>query len=128
MLLHIPVSVGELVDKITILEIKSEKIQDSEKLGHIIDELKILQSYYQEHLADSTEVATFATQLKTINLTLWSIEDDIRVCESRQQFDETFIELARQVYLTNDERCRVKREINRLVGSAIVEEKSYKEY
>lgn len=124
----IEVSPGELLDKISILEIKSERISDPDKLGNIRYELKRLQEILSDRFAGDTAIVRLMAELKAINEKLWDIEDDIRDCESRKDFGETFVQLARSVYLTNDRRAEIKREINTLCGSAIVEEKSYTQY
>lgn len=126
-------AIGELIDKITILEIKSEKITDPAKLKNINKELAILTElleklYTKLTLRKKTEAQKLKELLKTINEELWQIEDDIRDKERTKEFDKEFINIARSVYITNDERCRVKREINILLGSELVEEKSYKDY
>ena len=126
-------AIGELVDKITILEIKSEKITDLAKLKNITKELAVLTKslkklYTKIDRRKKTDTEQLKKELKTINEQLWEIEDDIRDKERAKEFDAKFINLARSVYTTNDERCRVKRKINMLLGSELVEEKSYKEY
>ncbi len=121
----IPVSAGELVDKITILEIKSERMTDPQKLRNVRLELETLRQAWQGSPLAEAEVGAQQQKLKTINEQLWEIEDRIRVKESTGSFDGEFIELARSVYLNNDERARVKREINELLGSKLIEEKSY---
>ena len=126
MIILAPISVGELVDKITILLIKQERIVAKDKLENINNELEkltsILDTLTNEHF-DS--IASLFLQLKDINNQLWDIENYKRACESTGNFDLIFIEAARNVYLKNDVRARIKREINTLCGSAIVEEKSY---
>jgi predicted nucleic acid-binding Zn-ribbon protein len=121
----IPVSAGELVDKITILEIKSERMTDPQKLRNVRLELETLRRAWEESPLAKAKVSGQLRKLKTINAQLWEIEDRIRVKESTGSFDGEFIELARSIYLTNDERARVKREINELLGSSLIEEKSY---
>lgn len=121
----IPVSAGELVDKITILEIKSERMTDPQKLRNVRLELETLRKAWEGSPLANAEIASQQQKLKTINEQLWQIEDRIRVKESTGSFDGEFIELARSVYLNNDERARVKREINELLGSKLIEEKSY---
>ena len=123
-----PVSPGEIIDKITILEIKSERITDNDKLKNIRYELAELTAIMAQKLEQDSTLSTLKDQLKTINTTLWDIEDDIRDCERNKDFSETFIKLARAVYITNDDRAAVKKEINVHLGSAIVEEKSYADY
>ena len=125
--IRIDVGVGELIDKITILEIKQEQITVPEKLENIRHELNLL-NQVKASLQLSEESARLEKELKTINKKLWDIEDEIRLCESNKRFDEQFIQLARSVYITNDKRCEVKRQINVHHGSQIIEEKSYEEY
>jgi hypothetical protein len=126
MIILAPISVGELVDKITILMIKQQRIHNTDKLKNISNELtqllKILNALPNDHLLN---IQDLLLELKAINNQLWDIENYKRACESTDNFDLLFIEAARNVYLKNDERARVKREINQLVGSDIVEEKSY---
>ncbi|MFC1842116.1 DUF6165 family protein [Candidatus Dependentiae bacterium] len=121
-------AVGELVDKITILQIKSENIKDTAKLENIHRELEALGETLDERVEKSPELEDLATKLLVINKQLWDIEDDIRDKERAKEFDTEFIQLARSVYYTNDERCAVKRKINDLTGSRLQEEKSYKDY
>ena len=122
MIIHAPISIGELIDKITILKIKSILIIDTIKLKNIEQELQLL-----EELKDSLNIDVDSLQYKLygINLELWHIENYKRECEKNQRFDNKFIETARQVYLKNDLRASLKKQINELVGSTIVEEKSY---
>jgi len=122
------IAVGELVDKITILQIKSENIKDPEKLTNIRTELETLVKTLQENVPSSKELEELTEQLLEINKQLWDIEDAIRDKERERCFDQEFIEIARSVYYTNDERCRVKRAINDLTGSRLFEEKSYAAY
>lgn len=119
---------GELIDKITILRIKSERISDDAKLKNIRTELDILQKTQAEEVPQSAEMTRLEGELKTVNEALWDIEDDIRDCERDKDFGEEFIRLARAVYITNDKRAALKKEINLLLGSTIVEEKSYAKY
>jgi len=123
-----PVSVGELLDKMAILEIKSERIKDDAKLANVRKELAVLEQTWRESGLDREELAPMRAELKTINEALWEIEDFIRIKEAEGDFDEQFIELARSVYFTNDKRAAVKRRINEAVGSELVEEKSYADY
>lgn len=123
-----PISVGELLDKITILEIKSEKIQDADKLTNVKHELKLLNKIWQQEDFSGERINSLRKQLKTVNLSLWKIEDDIRIMEKNQCFNQDFIALARSVYFENDKRAKVKKEINLLTGSQLVEEKSYQDY
>tara|TARA_B110000495_G_scaffold39203_1_gene31605 strand:+ start:348 stop:755 length:408 start_codon:yes stop_codon:yes gene_type:complete len=126
--INTPISPGELVDKITILEIKKEFIIDSNKLKNINYEYNLLMKIYNDDVSKTDGVDVLKTKLKNINLSLWKIEDDIRDCERDKIFDNTFVELARSVYFTNDKRSKVKLEINLLLNSSLVEEKSYKDY
>jgi len=119
---------GELIDKITILRIKSERIGDEAKLKNVRTELDILQKTQAAEVPQSDEMVRLEDALKTVNEALWEIEDDIRDCERNGDFGEEFIRLARAVYVTNDKRAALKKEINLLLGSTIVEEKSYAEY
>lgn len=128
MLVYTPISWGELLDKITILEIKSERMTDEKKLANIRTELKELNHTVNEASMLSAGVISLLRELKLINEKLWEIEDDIRDCERQKDFGARFIELARAVYFTNDERARLKREINDAMGSTLVEEKSYAAY
>ena len=123
MIIHAPISIGELIDKITILKIKSILITDSIKLKNIEQELQLL-----EELKDSLNIDVDSLQYKLygVNLELWHIENYKRECERNQSFDDKFIETARQVYLKNDQRASIKREINVICGSTIIEEKSHK--
>ena len=123
-----PISPGELIDKLTILEIKAERIQDAAKLTNVRHELKLLQETWRKSGHDQRVIQTQWDELRRINAELWDIEDLIREEERAQRFEAEFIRLARAVYVTNDARARVKREINTQLGSKIVEEKSYSEY
>ena len=124
-IINAPISIGELVDKITILEIKKNKMQDS-KLENVLKELSFLRELIEKHKIDITE--DLFSQLKEINLSLWEIEDLIRIKEKNKEFDNTFIELARSVYFKNDKRAEIKKNINQLSNSEITEEKFYSEY
>jgi hypothetical protein len=126
--IRIPASAGELVDKITILEIKSERIGDPAKLRNVRRELALLSAVRERELAQHPEMGDLAAELKRINEALWEIEDEIRECERRADFGPRFIALARAVYRTNDKRAEAKRRIDAAVGSQIVEEKSYATY
>ena len=126
--INVPISPGELVDKITILEIKKEFIKDDNKLKNINHEYDLLMQIYSEQISKTKGVTELKNILKEINLELWKIEDDIRDCEREKSFTDIFIELARSVYFTNDKRSKVKLEINLLMNSNLVEEKSYKDY
>jgi hypothetical protein len=123
----VEVSVGELLDKLTILEIKKERISDLEKLKHIENEFNILSDSAMKYL-ESKEVLDIFAQLKKVNSDLWIIEDDLRDLESKKYFGEEFIEKARSVYFTNDKRFELKNEINQITGSNIREQKGYKKY
>lgn len=124
----IPVSPGELLDKITILEIKSERIENAEKRSNVNKELGMLNKVWADMIPDDADIAAMRIELKSINETLWEIEDDIRKEEYNKQFGERFVELARSVYITNDQRSDVKKRINIQLKSEIVEEKSYEDY
>ena len=124
----VPVSFGELLDKIAILQIKSERMGDPAKLANVRNELSALEKTWMAHPAAGTDIVRLRADLKAVNERLWEIEDDIRVKEKAQAFDQEFIKLARSVYFENDERARIKREINTALGSAYVEEKSYEDY
>ncbi len=124
----VPISPGELIDKLTILRIKAERITDAAKYQNVAYERTLLQDVADNRLPSSVELNSFTEDLYDINCELWNIEDDIRECESRHDFGEKFIALARAVYQTNDRRAAVKKSINLLLGSAIVEEKSYYEF
>lgn len=126
--LQVEVSPGELIDKITILEIKAERIADPRKLANVHRELRSLTATRERALDASPELDEFTTELRRINERLWEIEDDIRDCERNGDFGERFIELARAVYRTNDRRAAAKRSINELLGSELVEEKDYADY
>jgi len=126
MQIRVPVSAGELLDKISILRIKAERIDDDTKQANVRHELELLQPECAHLGADDAMLQDWFRQLGEVNGQLWDIEDRIRECEAQQRFDEEFIGLARAVYRTNDERARIKREINRATGSDVVEEKSYK--
>jgi hypothetical protein len=126
--IRVPISPGELIDKITILEIKSERMSDAKKVANVRHELSLLQATWQSSPYSATDVRTEKAALKEINSRLWVIEDEIRDKERDRHFDGRFIELARAVYVTNDERAAVKRTINDKLGSRIVEEKSYADY
>ena len=126
--ISVPVSYGELIDKITILEIKSERIADPAKLGNVRAELDALNATWATHPASRTPIDDERARLLAVNQALWDIEDRIRVKEKEKAFDAGFVELARSVYVRNDERAAVKRDINRKLGSTLVEEKSYEDY
>ena len=124
--IQIPISIGELVDKITILEIKKEKVNNKIKKINIENELTELTKIFND--LSNTELDPLYRKLKIINKKLWDIEDEIRVHEKNKNFNDEFIELARSVYVTNDERFEIKSKINNLYDSDIVEEKLYEEY
>ncbi len=123
-----PISPGELLDKLTILEIKSERIGDREQRANVAHEKQLLDAVWQNADLDTDEVSALRAELKTVNQKLWDIEDAIRDEERARRFGDRFIELARSVYITNDQRAALKKAINQLLGSKIVEEKSYREY
>ena len=124
----VAIAPGELIDKITILEIKLERIKEPAKLENIRREMEILAHTSADGLAQSEELDGLTQELKDVNERLWQIEDDIRACEAAGDFGPRFIELARAVYINNDQRARAKRDINLLLGSDIIEEKSYQPY
>ena len=124
----IPISWGELFDKITILQIKLENLQGKNALKNVKIEYDELFKIYNNNFLEDENAKRLLADLKTINKTLWNIEDDIRDKERHKTFDEEFIELARSVYITNDERSRIKRNINETFGSQLIEEKSYSDY
>lgn len=120
-----PVSIGELIDKITILEIKAERIDDAGKLANVRTELEGLQPLLASQVQRAPQLHELKQQLKAINLRMWEIQDALRECEATQTFDDAFIQLARGVYQTNGQRVTVKNHINQLAGSTLVEEKQY---
>ena len=128
MKVSVPISLGELLDKISILEIKNKKILDRSKILNIKKELNGLKKVLDELNINLSESNSLYNKLYKINLTLWEIEDSIRVLEKNEDFGEKFIELARAVYITNDQRFEVKNDINKLFNSEYVEEKSYEDY
>lgn len=123
-----PISAGELIDKITILRVKAERIGDPAKEANVRKELALLEGIAAEALTPSPELDRLTRELTAINAALWDIEDGKRACERAKAFGEAFVALARRVYMDNDKRAAVKREINELAGSDIVEEKSYRPY
>ena len=127
MIISTPVSLGELVDKISILHIKNINIMDDEKLKLIREELELLNQTLNKHIKKN-DIQNYLETLIEINSKLWVIEDDIRDCERNKKFNQNFIDLARSVYFTNDKRSEVKLEINKKFGSKIIEVKSYEEY
>jgi Family of unknown function (DUF6165) len=124
----VPVSFGELLDKIAILQIKSERMSDAAKLINVRHELSALETVWMAHPAAGHDIARLRADLKAVNERLWVIEDDIRIKEKAQAFDDAFVQLARSVYFENDERARIKKNINLALGSSYVEEKSYQDY
>jgi hypothetical protein len=124
----VPVSFGELLDKIAILQIKSERMSDPAKLANVRKELEALERTWMQHPAAGGDIVRLRADLKAVNERLWVIEDDIRNEERAQRFGDEFIRLARAVYFENDERARIKKDINLALGSAYVEEKSYQDY
>ena len=124
----VEVSVGELLDKISILEIKQEKIKDPEKLKFISDEHSVLKDQLDQNVKSNNNIESLFQSLKEINAKLWVIEDDKRQCEKEKVFTEKFIKLSRDVHLLNDERAKIKLEINNLTGSKIKEIKEYTNY
>ncbi len=124
----IPISPGELLDKITILQIKAERIADPVKVANVKTELDMLSKVWSESVEVDAEISALTTELKSVNEALWEIEDDIRDEERSRRFGERFIELARAVYVTNDARANAKKKVNLHLNSTIVEEKSYQDY
>ena len=124
----VEVSAGELLDKISILEIKKEKITDSEKLKFINDELNVLKAAADKNIKISGKIDTLFKSLKDINSKLWVIEDQKRMCEKNSDFSEKFIKLSRDIHFLNDERAKIKLEINQILGSNIKEIKQYTQY
>ena len=127
MIINIPISLGELIDKISVLVIKEKKIKDEKKNNLIREELTLLRKTLNK-AANNNSINNYLNQLIDVNSTLWKIEDEIRDCEKNKKFDQKFIELARSVYITNDRRAEIKLEINNKFGSKIVEVKSYTKY
>ena len=126
--ISVEIAPGELIDKITILEIKTERITDPKKLHNVDIELRVLNQARSMAITSSTRLDELTGALKKVNEELWEIEDDIRDCERNDDFSDRFIDLARAVYRTNDRRASIKRAINEHLGSRIVEEKSYAAY
>ena len=124
----VEVSIGELLDKISILEIKQEKIKDPEKLKFISDEHAVLKDQLNKNVKSNDEIEKLFQSLKEINAKLWIIEDDKRLCEKEKDFTEKFIKLSRDVHFLNDDRAKIKLEINNLTGSKIKEIKEYTSY
>ena len=127
MIINTPISLGELIDKISILAIKEKKIKDEKKNNLIRDELTLLRKTLNE-AANNHSINNYLNQLINVNSALWEIEEEIRDCEKHKKFDQKFIELARSVYINNDKRAEIKLEINNKFGSKIVEVKSYTKY
>jgi len=128
MLLSVQTSPGEFLDKLTILEIKSERMTDAAKLANVNRELELLRATWAASPLAARDVAALVADLKRVNEALWEIEDRIRLKESAAAFDAEFVELARSVYRTNDRRAAIKRELNVALGSDLLEEKSYQKY
>jgi len=128
MKIAVDIAPGELIDKLTILEIKLEKIKDERKLANIRSEYADLMRVFRSSIVETSRLTALIAELKRINATLWEIEDDIRDQERAGTFGQAFVDLARSVYRTNDLRAATKREINELLNSAIIEEKSYSSY
>ena len=126
--IQVPVSPGEVLDKITILEIKSERMDDPVKVANVRIELALLEATWAQSVTPDPVIQDLHDQLKQINEALWEIEDDIRDKERVKEFDQQFIDLARNVYFTNDRRSDVKKQLNLHLGSQIIEEKSYQDY
>jgi hypothetical protein len=126
--IKVPLSPGELLDKITILRIKSQRMSDPAKVSNVRLELRMLEQTWGESAYSKTNIEADISALMKVNERLWVIEDDIRDKERAQAFDAEFIRLARAVYVENDERAAIKRRINTALGSALVEEKSYRDY
>ena len=127
MIVNTPISLGELIDKISILRIKKNNIMDQKKLKHIDQELTLLDRVLSDSVSDK-KINEYLNELVKVNALLWKIEDKIRECEKKNKFDEYFINLARSVYKTNDKRAKIKLEINNFFGSELVEVKSYEKY
>ena len=128
MLVETPVAIGELIDKITILDIKAERFTDAAKRENVLMELRMLRARRDQAIPKSPELDSLSAQLKAINERVWDLEDSIRDCERRANFGPDFIAVARSIYRTNDERATVKRQINLALGSSLIEEKSYAPY
>jgi len=127
MIINAPISLGELIDKVSILKIKKKNITDKKKLVLIGDELALLESILSSSIKDK-KINEYLNELIKINSILWAIEDDIRDCERNKRFDKKFVDLARSVYQTNDKRSEIKMQINKYFGSILVEVKSYEKY
>ncbi len=122
------ISAGELLDKISILEIKLDKIKDKNKHEEVEKEYNLLKKVQKSNIKTNQEIERLFTEIKKTNLSLWDIEDKIRICEKRKDFGENFINLARNVYINNDKRAKIKSEINKILGSNIKEIKEYADY
>lgn len=127
MVIEVPVSIGECVDKMSILELKTQRITDEKKRTHAQKEFEVLKECLRRHQLEEA-IQPFYVRLFEVNSKLWEIEDQIRLKEKAQNFDETFVELARQVYHTNDQRFAIKNQLNEVLGSGLVEVKSYEKY
>ena len=128
MLLHVPVSPGEFLDKLTILELKAERITDPAKLANVRRELELMRATWAASPLAARDVTALVDGLRATNAVLWDVEDRLRACEAERRFDAAFVELARTVYRTNDRRAAVKRQLNLALGSDLLEEKSYTPY
>ena len=128
MVINVPISWGELVDKITILEIKMDRIRDMDKRENINKELQALRLIFDHGCSEPEMIRQLKAELRKVNEKLWQIEDDIRKCEKKKDFSQQFIDLARAVYITNDQRSALKRKINEVLKSELFEEKSYEDY
>jgi uncharacterized protein (DUF2164 family) len=128
MVINVPISWGDLVDKITILEIKMDRIHDEKKLDNIDKELQALKIVFDQGCKCPEKIKQVKAKLRGVNEQLWDIEDDIRKCEREKDFSQRFIDLARSVYMSNDRRAALKREINFILKSELLEEKSYEDY
>jgi hypothetical protein len=126
--IQVPISPGELLDKITILRIKAARMKDADKVANVRHELGLLEKTWKDSGATGVNLGTAEADLTRVNEKLWVIEDEIRDEERAKRFTGKFIELARAVYFTNDERAAIKKRVNTLLGSSIVEEKSYQQY
>ena len=128
MVINVPISWGDLVDKITILEIKMDRIHDEKKRDNIDKELQALKIVFDQGCKCPEKIKQVKAKLRGVNEQLWDIEDDIRKCEREKDFSQRFIDLARSVYMSNDRRAALKREINFILKSELLEEKSYEDY
>ena len=127
-MIEVPISPGELLDKVSILKIKTERIGNATKVANVQKELNALEEVRDRCISSSDDLTKLVDKLKEVNESLWDIEDAIREEERRAKFGGTFVSLARSVYIKNDERCAIKRSINELLNSGIIEEKSYQKY